>query len=120
MKILSVIAGLLSSNARAADLNMDYGDMYHRICDVLPFCGSGAEFFAKIGWAAINLTLPLTGFAAIASIAVAAIKLITGGEEGMSEAKKIVTTTIIGTFLALGAYGIMVYLNNQVVQDTIH
>ncbi len=119
MQMLSALFGLLTTAAHAAS-TLDYGGMYDRICTTLPFCDRQEHFFAQIGMAAINVILPITGFAAVGSLGVAAVKIVSGGEEGFSTGKKIIMTTMLGVFLALGAYGIMVYLNNQVVSDATH
>lgn len=117
MRMLSVLLGiLLPTAARAQSAKLpDYGGMWGRICNTLPFCDRGEELIGDIGRAIVTTVLPMLGAAAIASIVWAGIRMITKGEEGYTEAKKIILVTLAGSFIALAALGIIQYFYNQLI-----
>lgn len=104
-----------AAKAQSSKLPGDYGNMWSRICTTLPFCDRGEELLGQIGSAIVTTVLPILGAAAIASIVWAGIRMITKGEEGYTEAKKIVLVTLIGSFIALAALGIIQFFYNQLI-----
>lgn len=120
MPLRSLIAGAAlllpqAVMAQSSKLPGDFGNMWSRICSTLPFCDRGDELVGQIGSAIVTTVLPILGAAAIASIVWAGIRTITKGEEGYTEAKKIVLVTLIGSFIALAALGIIQYFYNQLI-----
>lgn len=115
MSLFSFVIGLLlraDSAFAQSDKWVDYGGMWERICTTLPFCDRGVGLVEDIGSAIITTVIPILGAAAVASIAYGGVKMITanGDESGYSDAKKIVMTTLIGSFVAFAALGIMRYV----------
>lgn len=116
-RILAGLLSLLPSAAHAIDvLNIDTtndGGMWDKICETLPFCDVGEDLLKEIGKAVISTVKPGLAAVAIASIAYAGVKMITKGEEGYTEAKKIIITTAIAVFIGMAAIGIMEYFYEQ-------
>lgn len=114
---LSLLAG--TAHAQSSKW-VDYGGMWGRICKTLPFCDRGVELVADIGKAIVTTLLPVLGAAAIASLAYGGIKMIlaNGDESGVTEAKKIIMTTLIGSFIAIASIGIMQYFYSLIDRTT--
>jgi len=75
-------------------------------------CGSGEGFLADLSIAALEFFAILIAGAAVIAIIYGAIRLTTsaGNDQGKEEAKKIITTAIIGLLLALGAEAIILFI----------
>lgn len=117
--LLGLAAPAAAHGAASQQINSstDFGGMWGRICTTLPFCDRGVGIIGDIGEAVINTALPVLAAAAIASIVYAGIKMIMsqGDESGYSDAKKIVMTTLVGSFIALAALGIIQYFYNSLL-----
>jgi hypothetical protein len=122
--LLSLIGVLWVPVAQAAlinntglDDNPAISSMWAQICTTLPFCdvgGSAPEFVAtKI----INIVFALLAAAAIITIIITSLKLVTaeGDTEAFAALKKTLLYTIIGLVLSLIARPMVVYVAETVV-----
>jgi hypothetical protein len=92
--------------------------MWQQICQTLPFCavGKNAPMFVatKVG----SFIAEVIGGAAVLVILYAAIRLVSarGGEEGVSESKKILLYAVIGLILAIISDAVVYYTCIKVIE----
>ena len=85
-------------------------EMWETICSSLPYCNLGTSAPAFFSQRIVNFIFPLIVAAAVCVIIYAGIKMITGGEEGYTEAKTIITYAAVGIILAILTGSIFVFL----------
>lgn len=87
-------------------------EMWSTICSTLPFCDLGTEAPAYFSQKLVIFIFPLIVAAAVCVIIYAGIKMITGGEEGFTEAKTIITYAVVGIILAMLTTAIFVFIGS--------
>lgn len=76
-------------------------DMWGDIQNIFPHTNAGAQGIPGILIFAMDFVLKTIAAAAVPVIIYAGIKMITGGEEGLGEGKKIITYAVAGLVCAL-------------------
>ena len=110
MNIFTTLTALFIEKAHA--------NVFTNYCTILHGgCGSGAAFLIQLSARALEFFAILIAGAAVIAIVYGAIRLITSGgnDTGKEEAKKIITTALIGLFLALAAEAIIVMTMNVIL-----
>lgn len=87
-------------------------EMWSTICSTLPFCDLGTGAPAYFSQKIVTFVFPLIVAAAVCVVIYAGIKMITGGEEGFTEAKTIITYAVIGIILAVLTGSIFVFIGS--------
>jgi|GEM_PF-1380643 hypothetical protein len=118
MSLMRVILSLFVPTAHAVTIDTagtalgpGVATMWAMICSTLPFCSVGTGAPALLALKVTSLLLRLIGGVAVGVIIYAGIRLIIarGGEEGRTEAKKIVMYAVLGLILALVADALITY-----------
>lgn len=87
-------------------------EMWSTICSTLPFCELGTGAPAYFSQKIVTFVFPLIVAAAVCVIIYAGIKMITGGEEGFTEAKTIIRYALVGIVLSIVTGSIFVFIGN--------
>ena len=110
---------ILFTNAKALIVSKAYAqsenlrNAFRGYCEILHTqCGSGRTFLAALALRAGQFFAVLIAGAAILAIIYGSVRLITsaGNDQGKEEAKKVITTAIIGLLLALAAESIFTFI----------
>lgn len=105
MSLLSIIFGLLSEKALAADAGV-----WGIYCSPFGACGAGKAFILELAARAATMIFQLVGGGAVLAVLYGSIRLIMGGEGGKEEAKKIIQYALGGLVLAIMGWAIIYYL----------
>lgn len=90
-------------------------EMWGTICGTLPYCDLGTGAAAFFSQRIVNFLFPLAVGVAICAIIYAGIKMITGGEEGFTEAKTIMMYALGGLVLATLTGTIFVFVGGYLL-----
>jgi hypothetical protein len=115
LRLLAVI-GLLLPRASARNIDQlgegtpGIDAMWAVIRSVFPYTGVGEGGLTLLLLKVTNFILIFIGGIAVAMIIYAGIKIVTGGEEGIGEAKKIILYAAGGLIAALVADAVVIYV----------
>lgn len=103
--------------AHAANVGSGPGvsDMWDTICSTLPYCDLGTDAPGFFSQRIVNFLFPLIVGVAICAIIYAGIKMITGGEEGFTEAKTIMVYALVGLILATLTGSVFVFVGSYLL-----
>lgn len=87
-------------------------EMWETICSTLPYCDLGTNAPAFFSQRIVNFVFPLIVGAAVCVVIYAGIKMITGGEEGYTEAKTIIMYGLVGIVLATLTGTVFVFIGS--------
>jgi len=89
--------------------------MWETICSTLPYCDLGTNAPAFFSQRIVNFIFPLIVGAAVCVVIYAGIKMITGGEEGYTEAKTIIMYGLVGIVLATLTGSVFVFIGSYLM-----
>lgn len=90
-------------------------EMWSTICSTLPFCDLGTGAPAYFSQRVVDFLFPLIVAAAVCIFIYAGFKMVTGGEEGWTQAKTIILYGTIGLILAMLTGSIFVFLGGYLI-----
>lgn len=85
--------------------------MWAEIVSLFPYTSAGEDGVALILLKIVDIILRSIGGLAIVMIIYAGIRVMTGGDEGLGEAKKILMYSAIGLIAALCADAVVIYIS---------
>lgn len=116
--MIRILLSLIGSPVRA-DAAVGSGpgvsEMWQTICTTLPYCNLGTAAPAFFSQRIVSFVFPLIVAAAVCVVIYAGIKMITGGEDGYTEAKSIITYAGIGIILATLVSAIFVFVGGYLL-----
>ena len=90
-------------------------EMWGMICTALPYCDIGTGAPAFFSSRIVAFIFPLIVAAAVCVVIYAGIKMIIGGEEGLTEAKSIITYALVGLVLSILTTSIFVFVGGYLL-----
>lgn len=111
--ILSILIGLFSEPALAADSNV-----WGIYCNTFGACGGGQTFLMDLAGRTATFIFQLVGGGAVLAVLYASVKLVTGGEAAKDEAKKIIQYALGGLVLAIMGWAIITYVSQLIIGVT--
>ncbi len=90
--------------------------MWNMILSIFPYTNSGSAGLEMVLLKIVDIILKLIGGLAVTMVIYAGIKVMTGGDEGLGEAKKILMYSAIGLIAAMCADAVVIYVS-YVVAD---
>jgi hypothetical protein len=114
MPLLSFLIGLVIPTAHAAieqlgEQSPGITEMWGMLRNIFPHTNLGAGGLNYVLLAIIDFILKTIGAVAVLAIIFAGIKMITGGEEGLGEAKKLLMYAVGGLVAAMCADAVVNY-----------
>ncbi len=119
MRILLALIGLFTFLPHAFAANIEQlgsgtpgiDAMWDMILSIFPYTNEGGGGLAIILLKIVDIILKLIGGLAVTMVIYAGIKVITGGDEGLGEAKKILMYSAIGLIAAMCADAVVIYVS---------
>ena len=118
MHTLLATLGFLASVPHAVAANIEQlgsgspgiDAMWSMIGSIFPYTNAGSGGLAMILIKIVDIILRLLGGLAVLMVIYAGIKVTTGGDEGLGEAKKILMYSAIGLIAAICADAVVIYV----------